>query len=522
MAQRQFRGDDTHPWIDRYGDGGDGSKTVSSSETYDGARAGVSGSLTPGGFGLPVDAASSFADGDLVMIHQSRGSNAGVWELNKIASGGGTTNLVLTYPILNYYVDDGGSNQAQVMEGKEYSSLSINGSQVWSAPAWDGNTGGILFAFCSGTITITGTTSGNALGFRGGAGGPASSTGTTSCKSLQGEGTAAAGDYQYESNGNGGGGSTGSGSDGGNGGGGGGNVSDGTNGQAGQASTSIGGVSVGLANLTIAPFGGGGGGGRGEKNGFGDGGGGGDGGAFTVLIGKTITVSGGIQSNGEVGTAGTPIATEGGGGGGGGAGGPILIKGQNITLGSNLVTSTGGGGGLKGGSASGDGGGGSEGRIAVEYSDSISGTTSPTATLRKDEYLSDVFAHEGVFAPIKTHFIMQQNRHKRIKRYYDTLYLLSGNTSPAINTFHVAKTKTFLYDIFNYVSKTKQFLYSIGGKTARQNYSFKELGTQLWTEAPKENPTAFINVPPVNPSAALLTEGGLPILTESATNLLTE
>lgn len=64
--------------------------------------------------------------------------------------------------------------------------------------------------------------------------------------------------------------------------------------------------------------------------------------------------------------------------GGAGAGGSVLIKGINITLGTNLVTVA-AGSGANGGDSGGPSNNGGVGRIHVDASLAISGSTTPSA-----------------------------------------------------------------------------------------------------------------------------------------------
>lgn len=379
MAQRQFRSDDTSRWQDKYGYGGDGAKVVSSNGTYDGARASMVG--TSGASTATLGAASSFANGDIVIIHQSRGAGVGEWELNKIIAGGGTTSVTLRYPLIRTYTDSG-ADQAQMVEFKQYSSLVINSGVTWSPPGWDGDTGGILPVIVNGLTTVTGTISaggaggaansnpapgGTGGGYRGGAGQDNGSGDT-------GEGTVGASVADTpNANGSGGGGThAGSNNPQEDGGGGGGHA---TAGAAGTGNTNAGalpgsgGGTSGNAGLTNMTFGGGGGGGSHDTGGSG---GGGSGGGIILIISRRLTVTGSITVNGGPGGARS---------GGGGAGGSILLKFQVGILGSNLVTAT---GGVSPGPAGHDGG---TGRIHADYSRSISGTTSPTIDSRQDNTL---------------------------------------------------------------------------------------------------------------------------------------
>lgn len=337
MAQRQWRSDDTDTWLEGFGDGSDGS-------TYSApANAGCSG--TSGTTSLTLDSASSFSDGDLVIIHQSRGSSTAAWELNKISSGGGTTSLTLAYDLTNTYTDSGAS-QAQIIEMKQYDGLTT-GSQ--SASSWNGSQGGIIGWFDKGTCTINGTLSVNARGFRGGQG-----SGNSNVLGKQGGG------YPNENfsnsasaNGNGGGGGQTGANNGGAGGG---------NGTAGQSyGGGSGGASVGTASLINAHFGGGGGGSSADSGTPT----GGSGGGIAFIFANDLTITGSIDlSGGNGGYASIPNVSS-----GGGAGGSCLLKCVTATLGSNLITASGG--------TQTNGGTGGVGRIHIDYSDSFTGTTSP-------------------------------------------------------------------------------------------------------------------------------------------------
>jgi hypothetical protein len=136
-----------------------------------------------------------------------------------------------------------------------------------------------------------------------------------------------------------------------------------------------GGGLYGAAALTQLFLGSGGGGGGGKDNDLGNGiagAAGGDAGGIIYIIAGTVTVSGGITSNGNTGGA----ASTDGGGSGGGSGGSILIQANSVTLGAGLVTAT--GGAVSAGATAGAGGGaGGVGRIRIE-ADTKNGTTNPT------------------------------------------------------------------------------------------------------------------------------------------------
>lgn len=330
-----------------FGDGTDSDLTISSDTAF---GAGTSCSGTSGAKTLTLGAAGSFANNDLVLIHQSRGTGVGAWEINKIASGGGTTTLTLQDNLTNTYTDSGAS-QAQAIRLLEYVDVTVNSGKTWSVPAWDGDKGGILAFAARGTVTITGTISANGKGYVGG-----TSTNET------GEGTVGTKTTGTTNNGSGGGsGYTASGAG-----------SGGGNGTAGQSVDSTGGVVSGSADLTTITFGGGGGTGN---NGIG-----GAGAGIIIIFSKTITIAGGLTLTGTNGGTGIDW------GGGAGAGGSILIKCQNATLGTTKLTASGGTGGASTAPRH-SGGAGGAGRIRLDYSSSYTGTTTPDISASQDKTL---------------------------------------------------------------------------------------------------------------------------------------
>jgi len=178
--RRQFTPLDDLPWNDRYGTYGDGDKHIAADTVYDGANTGLVGAYTPdltvANPTITVDDPSTFENGDLIIIHQTRGpillTDAFAnerWEFNKIKSGAGTTTFILEYPITLPYQDDGSGapNQAQVLEVKSYGDVLTDSTKIWTPIDWDGNKGGIFFYFAK-TITNNGIHSLDGKGFRGG------------------------------------------------------------------------------------------------------------------------------------------------------------------------------------------------------------------------------------------------------------------------------------------------------------------------------------------------------------------
>lgn len=376
MAQRQWRSDDTSKWKDGFGTGSDGDATITGFESTDGyglaTFTGTSGN-TYGTFtdGAYFNGGNGGRVGDIVLIHQTRGTGAGNWELNKIVSRVGST-LNLAYALQNTYITG-----CQVISSGHHDNLTIGNTTV---AAWNGLIGGIVFAIAKGTTTITGTITGTGKGF---SGGPLTSY-INGSNSLCGEGTVGDHVRQREANGNGaGGGNQDAGRVGG--GGGGGNGAAGTNGGDTTDGNEYGYGGTAVGNVGLTSFDLGGGGGCGGQTDYGASGVGSAGGGGIFIFAKNIVITGAITLGG---VAGTAAQTGGGyvdaGGGGGGAGGSCLLKCETATLGTAKITAAAGsgGGGTENGGA---GGAGSVGRVHIDYSDSYTGTTTPTinATLDK-------------------------------------------------------------------------------------------------------------------------------------------
>lgn len=373
-----------NPWqrIDRvipgkpFGDGIDGDYNSSTipTMTYR-SCSGSSGSTT-----LTLTSAG-FSNGDLILIHQTRGTGAGQWEINKVVSGGGTTSLTLD-KALQYTYTDSGASQAQAVKIPRYTDVTVPSGATWTVPSWNGDTGGILVLAAKGTVTPTGTISASGKGYRGGGIPGSASSGE------QGEGTSGAGGTASQSaNGSGGGaGLVGSGSRAG--GGGGGNGATGSTGglHSGNGQPGAGGSTAGAADLTSIAFGGGGGSGAGDSNDAGTAGGGG--GGIVMIFAKSITEPGSIVATGQ-----TPSNTIESGAPGGGAGGSVLLVVETATLGTNKITALAGSGAIS--SNTGDGGNGGTGRIAVHHSGAVTGTTSPTFYDNQDPTL--VESAGGIF-----------------------------------------------------------------------------------------------------------------------------
>jgi len=344
-----------------FGNGTDSSLTISVDTTdapIDSACTGTAGTYT-----LSATNAS-FAAGQIVLIHQTQGTNAGQKEVRTIQSYTAGT-ITLTEKLTGTY-----TTGAQVLVGKQYTNVTVDSGVTWTAKAWNGTTGGILFFLANGTVTITGTISANGKGFRGGIGrnGGSDNTGYTGegtvgvsiiSTSTNGNGGAAPGDFEQHAAGGG----------------------NGTAGGTGTAGAVPGGLVVGSSDLTTMDLGGGGAGVT-YSQGSPTAAAGGAGGGIIFINGATLTITGSVTSNGANGAATGGIAK---GASGGGAGGSILLKAQTATLGSSLITANGGAGGTD---ANGTAGAGGDGRIALDYSSSYTGTTTPTVNTTQDSSLA--------------------------------------------------------------------------------------------------------------------------------------
>lgn len=351
-----------------FGGGGDGSVTISADTTDAPVDSACSGTL--GAYTLSATNAS-FAAGQIILIHQTRGTGAGTYQINRIE--GYTAGTITLRDALNYAY----ASAAQVIVMKQYSSVTIDSGKTWTAKAWNGTVGGILAFLCTGTTTINGTISAKGKGFRGGA------IGTPDGFAYQGESSAGAGSAGSSANGMGGGGGqtgtlTGSYSSGAGAGGGHGTV--GTAGGPGLSGTRVGGSagSTGSgASLSSPVFGGAGGGGGAEVDTVSGPGGNAGGLIFITSNALTIASTGTIDCRGNVGSGGS--GTHSWSGGGGGSGGSVLLQALTAAINTDKINVAGGAGGAGRPANNADGGTGGYGRIHIDYLTSLSGTSTPSA-----------------------------------------------------------------------------------------------------------------------------------------------
>lgn len=370
---RQFRSTDTDKWKYGFGFGGAGDGVISSNSAFAGANAGVA-TVAAGNTAITLDAASTFANGDLVLIHQTKGAGAGTWELNRIASGGGTTSIVLKHPTQNNYTDSGanpGASQCQIIQMTQYKNFTLNSGITWSAPAWDGNKGGIIAIFVQKLATINGAISTLGKGFRA-ATEYKNSNGPTATDQGEGSGTAVFGAESGSANGTGAGGgwnAIGDGGGNGSGGGSGGSRTAGSSGYNVGYSTAAGGDALWDTNGSIVSLGGGAGGRI--SGGAGDAGNAGtDGSGLVFIFAKNFVISstGSINLNSADGNTGGDASTYSSGAGGAGS---AIIGAETIDINTLKITAI--GGAAKGTSKKGGNGG-----IVCLYSKSFTGTSNPT------------------------------------------------------------------------------------------------------------------------------------------------
>ena len=314
---------------------------------------------------------TTFADDDLVVLIQSRGSTAGNWEFNRVASGGGTTTLTMQENLKYTYATDAsnGPQKAQIIKIFQYTTAEATGN--WYVPTLDGNIGGIMFFAANVSFFGAGSLLGIDRGHRGGGGVGQNTNG------YRGEGSVGESIQTYLTSVNAGGGGVG-GADAGCGGGGA-HASTGGNGSnQGSHIGGQGGTISGNAALTSMTLPGAGGSGGGDEDGSYSGAGGRAAGIIAVFA-RGITISGYIQNYGAGGADGVnPVGTEGMGGGGGAAGGSVLLVGQDINIGTNKIDTRGGAGGISPRRPTVIGGAGSKGRVAIYYGSSLSGSLSST------------------------------------------------------------------------------------------------------------------------------------------------
>src|SRR5262249_55202400 len=138
------------------GTGADGALNVTADTVINNVRSGsltaAAGQAVLGVFSLDA----GFAVNDVVMLHQTRGTGAGSFEIGTISSvNAGANQLTLVRNIKNTYSSTG-DNRAQIVKIPLYTTVNIASGVTLTAPAWDGTTGGILAFKATGVVTVDG------------------------------------------------------------------------------------------------------------------------------------------------------------------------------------------------------------------------------------------------------------------------------------------------------------------------------------------------------------------------------
>jgi Cys-rich repeat protein len=316
-----------------------------------------------------VQTMGTFVPGQRVILHQTQspGADAGRYEFNRVTAVSGQM-VQLETPLAGAFTTDA-TRRAQIVVVQEYAALTVAATGSLTAPAWNGQIGGILAVEVAGDASILGSINMDGRGFRGPAH-PCQTMPTLVYRRCsagqQGESYTGVGTASTARNGGGGGGG-GQGQDCGAGGGGAYGTA-GTNGAPGDCNGSttygecaptcpnppgIAGTTYGAATLGTNMFlGSGGGEGGADEDGANPGPGGNGGGLIFLRAGGTVTVSGILTASGVDGGNGDQFSCGGRGcgqgGGGGGSGGAIrlLSTGAVTFAASAQVRALGGGGGL--------------------------------------------------------------------------------------------------------------------------------------------------------------------------------
>ena len=348
-----------------FGNGSDGDFSGGDPNTI---RTSLSGNTSPGETVIPVANSSGFIVGKEILIIQMQGTNVGNHEfaiISEINSG----HITVQNNLSNSYYQNS-TSKAQVLFVPHFANV----SGAITTSEWNETTGGIVVfrALSVNGASINVSTK----GFKGGYGNGTPSNPCGSPGGQQGHSSVAVGGCSRSPNGGGGGagfsvfgsgGGGGYGSAGGNGGG---------NGWG------TGGLEYGSPELPHIYLGSGGGAGNWGTNPYGGGRSSiqgndfsGQGSGAIYIAARNITGLSTI-ANGNVG--GNSNGQFGGYAGGGGAGGSIKIIGGVISLSSGQAS-----GGAGGDGTISDGGNGGNGRIRIEYCNSLTGTTNPPASTQQ-------------------------------------------------------------------------------------------------------------------------------------------
>jgi hypothetical protein len=314
---------------------------------------------------------TGFMSGQLLLLHQTQGMDAGHFELHRIDSVDG--DVAIVSPPLTGAFGTGAGSVAQAIVVPQYARLTVNSGGRVIAPVWDGMRGGVVAIAATGAVTVEmgGSIDVTGRGFRPGV---STDSSFSNRPGTQGEGELGLGMLLPAANGTGGGGGAYGACNRSSGGGGGAGGSAGGDGVGMCSAPATGGVPAG-GDASPMLGGGGGSGGPFRRSA------GGAGGGIIIIFAESLVVEGMILAGGNGGAPAQAFFTTCGGGGGGGGGGSIFVDVETATLGESLVTAVGGPPGppLGGSTCTGlTAGGGGAGRISVRAT-TLMGTTDPPA-----------------------------------------------------------------------------------------------------------------------------------------------
>jgi hypothetical protein len=344
-----------------YGDGSDGSLTVGGSGTVVNTYTYLTGNELSADADITVNSVVGFSIGDEVLIIQMQDGLAsgvsGNYEFGMIENITGSV-ITLSSSLTNSYgsgtFNSRPSSSTQVIRVPQYTNLTVSAAGSIVAPAWNGQTGGVVVLRAQNKVITDGYIDVSDLGFRGG---DCNGCGNNAWGD-QGEGTTGFGTTSTGNNENGGGGGDSGAVDGAPGGGGGYGTSGGI-GNDDSGSDSSGGIVEGDVQLNKMFLGGGAGAG-GDNNGRTPLPQNVDGGGIVMIFSYEIS-NAKILANGETGIYGSSGTL--GGVSGSGAGGTIWLGGNYIN-----ITDVNASGGPAINGYNGDiGGSGGDGRIRLDY-----------------------------------------------------------------------------------------------------------------------------------------------------------
>jgi gliding motility-associated-like protein len=161
--------------------GKDGMGSVTTLSTFVNYYTPLASDAASGALSLNVAATGPIGIGDLVMIIQMQGAtivnqndstwgsvssynSAGLYEFKEVKSVNGGS-ITLACPIINSYTAAG---KVQIIKVPRYTTLLVASGGSITAPAWDGNSGGVVTVEVMGDVTINGTINVIGSGFRSG------------------------------------------------------------------------------------------------------------------------------------------------------------------------------------------------------------------------------------------------------------------------------------------------------------------------------------------------------------------